>query len=150
MAAGGDVGEVMVVGVGGDDAETFLFHRGVKTADDTAARVAPLGSLIVGGEDGAAGATGGAEQRCLTQGEKIEIAECGQPWRRACAKTHSELARPTRIGGVNAIRSIHGAVGGLVSFNFFCSALSRISSRLSTFLMFSATGRFSGIVPPSS
>jgi hypothetical protein len=40
------------------------------------------------------------------------------------------------------------AGGGLGNARF-CSALSRFFSRLSTILMLSAVGRFSGIVPPN-
>jgi hypothetical protein len=46
-----------------EDAETFLFHRRMKTADDAATGIAPAGGLVVGGEDGLAGATGGTKKR---------------------------------------------------------------------------------------
>ena len=44
----------------------------------------------------------------------------------------------------------HPSASGGISAGFLCAALSRFFSRLSTFLMLSATGRFSGIVPPNS
>ena len=49
----------------------------MEAADDTAPGVAPLGGLIVGGEDDFAGATGGTEERGFAQGEQIEVAEGG-------------------------------------------------------------------------
>ena len=44
-----------------ENAETFFFHRRMKTADDAATSIAPAGGLVVGGEDGVAGATGGTK-----------------------------------------------------------------------------------------
>jgi hypothetical protein len=39
-----------------EDAQAFLFDRGVKAADDAAAGVAPVRGLVVGGQQGIAGA----------------------------------------------------------------------------------------------
>ena len=44
-----------------ENAETFFFHRRMKTADDAAPGIAPACGLVVGGDDGVAGATGGTK-----------------------------------------------------------------------------------------
>ena len=44
-----------------ENAETFFFHRRMKTADDAPTGITPTGGLVVGGEDGVAGATGGTK-----------------------------------------------------------------------------------------
>jgi hypothetical protein len=57
-----------------ENAETFFFHRGMKTADDAATGITPAGGLVVGGEDGLAGTTGGTKKRGFWQREQVEIA----------------------------------------------------------------------------
>ena len=59
------------------DLQTFLFHRRMETTDDAAPGVTPLGGLVVGGEDDAAGALFGTEQRGFRQRQQFEIAEHG-------------------------------------------------------------------------
>ena len=70
-----------------ENAETFFFHRRMKTADNAATGIAPAGGLVVGGEDGLAGATGGTKQRSLGQCEQVEIAQSGQLRPRAGGQT---------------------------------------------------------------
>ena len=48
-----------------EDAQTFFFHWGMKTADDAATGIAPAGGLVVGAENGISRAAGGAEERGL-------------------------------------------------------------------------------------
>jgi hypothetical protein len=82
------------------DAETFALHRRMETADDAAAFVPPLGSLIVGTEDGGAGTTGGTEERSLRQREQVEIAKGGEFEPRMGAQSFAQSRRITGIGGV--------------------------------------------------
>ena len=44
-----------------ENMETLFFNRRVEAADDAAPGIPPLGGLVVGGEDYAAGAFGGTE-----------------------------------------------------------------------------------------
>ena len=61
-----------------EDAEAFLFNGGMEAADDAVTGVAPLGGLVVGAENHAAGASGGAEQRRDGLGQKVQVAESCQ------------------------------------------------------------------------
>ena len=65
----------------------------MEAADDAAARVAPAGGLVVGGEYGVTGTARGAEERCLWHGEKVEIAHHGQLRRRVVTQTGQEDRR---------------------------------------------------------
>jgi hypothetical protein len=56
------------------DAETFLFHRRMKTADNAAPIVAPLGGLVVSAQDGIARTAGRAKKPGFLQREQIQIA----------------------------------------------------------------------------
>ncbi len=60
------------------DAETFLLHRRMKTADNAMPFVAPFGSLIIGGEYDFAGATGGTEHRGFGESEQVKVAASDQ------------------------------------------------------------------------
>jgi len=59
------------------DAETLVFHRRMKTADDTATDIAPTCGFVVSSEDGVAGATGGTKERGFRQCEQVQITESG-------------------------------------------------------------------------
>src|ERR1035437_3939891 len=93
-------------------------------------RLAQEGQIAQGMKDGrcrageAAKQGGGIIRRAGLEERWFHVSCCGR-----CSFTHDPACSPVI---------------------FFCSALSRFFSRLSTFLMLSATGRFSGIVPPNS
>src|SRR5208283_3434016 len=80
-----------------EDVQTFFFHWRMKTADDAAPGVTPLGGLVVGGEDDAAGATGGTEQRGFRQGEQVEVAQRGQFFWSRIPKAGRQQTRPAGI-----------------------------------------------------
>ena len=80
-----------------EDAEAFLLHRRMEAADDAAAFVAPTGGLVVGAEDGVAGAAGGAEERGLGQGEQFKVAEGVEFSRGGRAQTRGNPKRPACI-----------------------------------------------------
>jgi len=58
-----------------EDLQALLFDWRMETADDAGAGFAPLGGLIVSGEDDFAWAASGTKQRRLGQGEQVEVAE---------------------------------------------------------------------------
>jgi len=97
------------LGAAEQDAQAFLFHRRVKTADHGAAGVAPVGRLIVGAEDCLAGAVSGAEKSSEWFGEQRGIAEGEEFARSLGSEPHSEPRRPAwMIGGKN--RGVHVAM----------------------------------------
>ena len=80
-----------------EDAKTLLLDRGMEAADDAVTAAAPLGGPVVGAEDDAAGAPGGAEQGRHGLREQLQVTESGQLWRGVGAQT---LAQAGRITGI--------------------------------------------------
>ena len=91
-----------------EDAQAFLLHGRMEAADDAAARVASMDGLVVGAEDGRAGAAGGAEEPGLRQGKQIQIAE-GIEWAgRGGTQTLAQSLKPTGIAWGDAVWLVEG------------------------------------------
>jgi len=69
----------------------------MEAADDAATGVAPLGGLVVSGEDGFTRTTGGVEESRLGRREEIQIAEGGHLRWGISAKPLAQLCRKTWI-----------------------------------------------------
>jgi hypothetical protein len=80
-----------------EDAETLFFHRRMEAADHTPPGVAPMGRLIIGGEDCAARTPGGAEEGDARLREQVEIAEGGDVRRRTGTQTFAQARWITSV-----------------------------------------------------
>jgi len=79
------------------DAETFSFHRRMKTADNAAPGVPPAGRLVVAAQNRLTGTTGRAEQRRLGTVERREAAQGGQVGRHRAARKLQQACRVARV-----------------------------------------------------
>jgi len=96
----------------------------MKPADDAAACVAPPGGLIIGGEDGAAGTTGGAKDGCLGFGQQVEITEGGKlNW----IVLVQAFTQPCRVAGIGEVEDggRHGGWAWLTTYHCFYPASGR-------------------------
>ena len=92
-----------------ENAQTFLFNRRMKSADDTLPGVAPLGSLIVGGKNNVTRTPGRAEESRFRQCKQIEVAEGGQLRGSFLSQTLRETCRVSQIAGRNGLERLgHG------------------------------------------
>ena len=81
-----------------ENSEAVLFNWRVKATDDCHPLVAELPSGVMGPQNDISGSAGGAEQRCLAQGQEIYWTNHVQLMRSIVTQPYRQFLRPASVG----------------------------------------------------
>ena len=92
------------------DAQAFLLHGRMETANDAAPIIPPTGGLVVGGQNDVAGTAGGTKERGFGQGQQTQISQGSQGGGSSRAQP---LTQGRGVAGIGDLEhaGIHGGSG---------------------------------------